>query len=158
MFPKEKRDALEKTLQDTIGKNVPGVLEGSTRGGTLACGFSENDRMEVFCLRLIEHDHLELRLPECPEVAAFDGRFEKTEGPEVGRLLIFNRTDLPGEILNVAIKEAFGIAEPGAFLGALDSGVQQQGCLRRSLNMTLRPSSFAATISVAFETGAGGLS
>jgi hypothetical protein len=110
MLPREERDALAKTLQDTILQNVPGALEESIKDDALAYKSPENGGREVFCVLLVERDRLELQFPECPGVAASDGRFEKMAETGSCRLVIRKRTDLPGEILNAAIQDAAGIA------------------------------------------------
>lgn len=108
MFPKEERDALVKTLQDTITQQVPQALEESISNGAVAYQSVEKDGPKVFCLLLIERDHLELRFPVCPSVVASHDSFEEIEGTDACRLVIRKRTDLPGEILNTAIRAAAG--------------------------------------------------
>ncbi len=110
MFPEEERNALKKTLQDTIKQIVPDVLEQTVSDDTLGYQTTETSGGNTFCLLLIAGDHLELRFPVCPSVATDDARFEKVHGSDACRLVVRKRTDLPGEILNTAILEAAGIA------------------------------------------------
>ena len=109
MFPRVEGAALVKTMQDTIQENVPSALEKRITEGAFAYKSSDQDGLAAFCLLLIEQDHLELRFPQCPDLAASDQNFESVPGTDACRLIIQKRTDLPGEILNAAIKAAAGI-------------------------------------------------
>ena len=109
MFSKEERDALAKTLQDTILQNVPTALEKTNSEGAIAYRISAQSKLEAFCLLLIHRDHLELRFPDCPNVAASDSHFKAVDGTDSCRLIVRKRTDIPGEVLNAALRAAAGI-------------------------------------------------
>lgn len=106
MLPEEERDALAKTLHDTIQENVPTALEAIVSDGVTAYQVSRQDRLEVFCLLVIHEDRLELRLPACPDIADAKGNFEAVPGTDACRLVIRKRTDIPGERLGAAIRAA----------------------------------------------------
>jgi hypothetical protein len=110
MFPKQERDALARTLQDTILQIVPGALEQTVTDGALAYQTADTDGGNIFCLLLIANDHLELRFPLCPVIATTDTRFEEVHGTDACRLVIRERADIPDEILNAALMQAAGIA------------------------------------------------
>ena len=110
MFTKEERSALAKTLQDTILENVPGAVEQRVSSDTLAYRTGGMDELNAFCLLHIAQDHLELHFRVWPDAAANNTSFETVEGTDGCRLIVRKRTDLPGEILNAAIREAAGVA------------------------------------------------
>ena len=110
MFPEEERDAISKTLQDTIQQNAPSALEEHVSDSVKAYKVSKEEKLEVFCLLEIHRDRLEVQFPDCPSVVQSDHRFEPVKGTNGCRLIVRRRADIPGELLNAAIKAAAGVA------------------------------------------------
>ena len=105
MMTDEERNALSKTMKDTILQNVPMAIEANTAEGEFVYRIdNDNDgNLKPFCLLTVQEDHLELRFPKIPDP---EGLFDTVEGCLGCRLTIRKREDIPGVSLNEAIKTA----------------------------------------------------
>ncbi|MEQ9257634.1 MAG: hypothetical protein RIG84_00905 [Roseovarius sp.] len=103
MFPPEERDAISKTLHDTILELVPGTVVSNFAEGEFSFNLERNGTLEPFCLMLVEDDRITLSLPN---IADPDGLFEPVEEGRGCRLMIRKRADMPGQSLNDAIERA----------------------------------------------------
>lgn len=103
MFPKEEREALVKTLKDTVMELVPETVVSNYADGEFAFSIARDDRLVPFCLLIVREDHLEMRLPRLHEGKSRLDPLSETRG---WRLIIRAREDIPGEPLNAAILSA----------------------------------------------------